>query len=41
MQKYKIMDELNFMCFCLAEYVDACGGLEHQEAEDYLLELEA
>jgi hypothetical protein len=29
------------MCFFLAEYVNACGGLEHQEAEDYLLEMEA
>jgi hypothetical protein len=29
------------MCSCLAEYVNACGGLEHQEAEDYLLEMEA
>jgi len=25
----------------LAEHINACGGLEHQEAEDYLLELEA
>ena len=29
------------MCFCLTEHDDACGGLEHQEAEDYLMELEA
>jgi len=29
------------MCFCLAEYINACGGLEYQEAEDYLLEMEA
>jgi hypothetical protein len=29
------------MCFCLAEYGNACGGLEHQEAEDHFLELES
>jgi len=29
------------MCFCVAEFVNAGGGLEHQETEDYLLELEA
>ena len=29
------------MYFCLAEHDNACGGLEYQEAEDCVLELEA
>jgi hypothetical protein len=35
------MERLNVKYFFMTEHDNACGGLEYQEAEDCLLELEA